>query len=89
MASIRIVRASVAIFVSLLAVQYASAQSVAPTNDTSSDNTTTQFTLDTVLEMTPARFALFPLTPQAGLGQDSLQQLQVCCRPAGLIDVLC
>ena len=78
-------RAAVAICFSIMAIGRASAQDVVPTNDTTSVNTTTQFIMDTILEMTSFHFPLLPLTAQAGL-QGSLPQLEVDrhCSPKSL-----
>lgn len=61
---------------SILAVRRGSAQTVSPTNDTSSDNNVTMFTLATTLGGMDTKTNIGPLTPQAGM-IGSLNQLEV------------
>ena len=70
-------RTMLAICIVFLAMQCAVAQIVAPTNDTSGTNMTTQFTLDTILQMQAEHYPVVPLTNPAGVSQN-LQQLKVC-----------
>ena len=66
-----------AICVAILAIQRATAQTVLPTNDTSTVNSTTHFVMNTIVEMTGAQFNVIPLTSQAGLQGGSLGELEV------------
>jgi len=74
--------AVLAVCLSILAVQQVSAQTVSPTNDTSSDNNVTMFILDTVLGGMETKTNISPLTPQAGM-TGSLNQLEVSQRQGG------
>ena len=65
-----------AIWISLLAVQLVSGQSISPTNNTNPANSTVRFILDTTVSMMQIQPNIEPLTDQAGL-QGSLSTLEV------------
>lgn len=69
-------RAVLAICLSIVAVQQVSAQTVLPTNDTSGDNSTAQFVLETTISMMDSHADVAPLTDKAGL-TGSTTQLKV------------
>ncbi len=69
-------RAVLTLCLLILAVRRGSAQTVSPTNDTSSDNNVTMFTLATTLGGMDTKTSIGPLTPQAGM-IGSLNQLEV------------
>ena len=65
-----------AMWISFLAVQIVSGQSISPTNNTNPANSTIRFILDTTVSMMQIQPNIEPLTDQAGL-QGSLSTLEV------------